>query len=170
MNICQWCGKEITRKDKKKYCSVECYQLATRKRQSERRKMNPKREPKPLSVKKCKNCGKEFMQKTSYQEFCCGDCSLKYHAQKIKLRSHIRRMAAKFGFELKNLEKIVNAKMRFFDNGERLRCPCASQDPDHYCGSPRCIADTVYKGHCCCKLFWSKKEPLLKQYIENFGD
>ena len=162
MKICQWCGKEITRTDKFKYCSQECYQKATRHNQNEKRKLIPKKEPQPLTVKKCKNCGKEFMQKVGQQEHCCYDCSLEYNCKKGKIREKIRRIAKKFGFELKNLDKIVNAKMRFFDDNERLRCPCDADNPDRYCGSARCIADVVYKGHCCCRLFWSKKEPLLK--------
>ena len=163
MRICQWCGKEITRTDKFKYCSTECYQKATRHNQNERRKLMPKKEPQPLTIKKCKNCGKEFMQKVGQQEHCCYDCSLEYNSKKIKLRSKIVRIAKKYDFELKNTEKIINAKMKFFDDGERHRCPCAQDDQDHYCGSARCIADTVYLGHCCCQLFWSKKEPLLKK-------
>lgn len=54
------------------------------------------------------------------------------------------------------------AKIRAFGDGNIHRCPCDADNPDRYCGSARCIADVVYKGHCHCNLFHSTKEPLLK--------
>lgn len=157
MKICAWCGKEITRTDKFKYCSQECYQKATRHNQNEKRKLMPKKEPQPLTVKKCKNCGKEFMQKTAHQIHCCYDCSLAYNAEKNKARARIKRIAKKHGFTLKNMEKIINAKTRFFAKEDFLRCPCDAGNPNRYCGSALCIADTVYKGHCHCNMFHAIK-------------
>ena len=118
---------------------------------------------------KCKWCGKEF-EKRDTQKFCCGDCALAHNQIIQNTKSKIKTIAKKYDFEIKNMDKIVNAKMMLFKNDNTMRCPCASQDTDHFCGSSRCIADTIYKGHCCCRLFWSKKEPLLKQYVENFND
>lgn len=157
MKICEWCGKEITRTDRFKYCSTACYQKATRHNQNERRKLMPKKEPLKLTTKKCKNCGKEFMQKATQQEHCCYNCSLEYNSKKMRLRNKITRIANKYNFELKNVEKIINAKMRFFDEGERHHCPCDSQNKNRYCGSALCIADTIYKGHCHCNMFHAKK-------------
>ena len=165
MRICEYCGKEITRKDRHKFCSPECYHQARIKQQNEKRKMTGRKEIQPLTTKKCKNCGKEFMQKTTHQEHCCYDCSLQYNAKRIGIRAMINRIAKKFDFEVKNADKIISAKIRFFKEGEYHRCPCASQDPDHYCGSARCIADTVYLGHCCCNLMHSKKKPLIEDKI-----
>lgn len=165
MKICEWCGKEITRTDKFKYCSQECYQKASKHKQNEKRKLLPKKEPQKLTMKKCKNCGQEFMQKVAQQEHCCYDCALEYNGKKGKLRANIQRIAKKFGFELKNMEKIINAKMRFFDDGERLRCPCDANNPNRYCGSARCIADTVYRGHCHCNMFHSKDKPVIEETL-----
>lgn len=165
MKVCEWCGKEITRTDKFKYCSQDCYQKATKHKQKEKRKLMPKKEQPILTMKKCKNCGKEFMQKVAHQEHCCYDCSLEYNCKKGKLRENIKRIAKKFDFELKNLDKIVNAKMRFFDDNERLRCPCDANNPKRYCGSARCIADTVYRGHCHCNMFHSKDKPVIEETL-----
>lgn len=118
---------------------------------------------------KCKWCGKEF-EKRDTQKFCCGDCALAYNQIIQNTKSKIKTIAKKYDFEIENMDKIVNAKMMLFKNDNTMRCPCAAQDPDHYCGSSRCIADTVYLGHCCCQLFWSKKEPLINNYIEKQKD
>lgn len=118
---------------------------------------------------KCKMCGKEF-EKRDTKKFCCGDCSLAYNQKLQNTKAKIKSIAKKHDFELNNVDKILNAKMMLFKNDNTLRCPCAAQDADHYCGSARCIADTVYLGHCCCQLFWSKKEPLINKYIEKQKD
>lgn len=110
---------------------------------------------------KCKNCKKEIVNPIR-KNFCGQECSYNYQRQRDKLKSKIKTISKHYDFDVRNEEKIINAKMLLFSNDNILRCPCLSQDPDHYCGSARCIADTVYLGHCCCQLFWSKKEPLLK--------
>ena len=111
---------------------------------------------------KCKNCGKEFEKKAENQVYCTPECYMKANEKRCKIKDKISQIARRFDFEVRNQDKIVNAKMIMFAADDVYRCPCLSQDQDHYCGSARCIADTVYLGHCCCQLFWSKKEPLLK--------
>lgn len=114
--------------------------------------------------RKCKYCGKEFeLSSWDNQIYCSKDCSYLYKLKYSALKNFLQKTAKEYDFELKNLEKIINAKMLMFGKGDLKRCPCLSQDPDHYCGSARYIADTVYLGHCCCRLFWSKKEPLLDE-------
>lgn len=117
-------------------------------------------------MKKCKWCGKEFEAKRHDQKFCSKDCSYFYDNTRANLSSYIKTLARKYDFKLENLDKVLNAKMILFGRDNPKRCPCLSQDPDHYCGSTRCIADTVYLGHCHCRLFWSKKEPLLEEKRE----
>ena len=116
--------------------------------------------------KKCLLCGKEFTAYSSGEVACTGDCKAIYNSQKKKILSKIATIEKKYDFQTKNVRPIVMAKIRAFGDGNVHRCPCLPQDPDHYCGSARCIADVVYKGHCCCRLFWSKKEPLLKDNKE----
>lgn len=118
---------------------------------------------------KCKWCGKEFEARDN-RVYCSWDCRYMAGTKRGNINQKIKNIARKYDFDVKNKNKIINAKMMMFAGGDLKRCPCLSQDPDHYCGSARCIADTVYQGHCCCRLFWSKKEPLLKQYVEKFND
>lgn len=110
---------------------------------------------------KCKRCGKEF-ESVSGKEYCSWDCRHESDRKTDLFNKAIKRIANKYNFEIKNKEKITKAKVMIFREGNLLRCPCDADNPDRYCGSARCIADVVYKGHCHCSLFWSKKEPLLK--------
>ena len=112
-------------------------------------------------MKICKMCGNEITR-TDRNFYCSGDCSAKANAILARTRSMIKRVAKKYNFEVKNKNKIINAKLLLFKTGNIKRCPCDADNPDRYCGSARCVADVVYKGHCHCSLFWAKKEPLLK--------
>lgn len=113
--------------------------------------------------RKCKFCGKEF-ELTSWdnQIYCSKDCSYLYKLKYSAFKKYIDGIAKKYDFELKNFDKITDAKMMFFGKEDLKKCPCDRDNPDRFCGSARCIADTVYKGHCHCNLFWSKKDPLIK--------
>lgn len=79
------------------------------------------------------------------------------------MKEKINSITKRFDFEARNIDKIMKAKIMIFKNGNIHRCPCDAGNPDRYCGSARCIADVVYKGHCHCSLFWSKKPPLLEE-------
>lgn len=106
-------------------------------------------------------CGNEIT-KNDRDSYCSGDCYVKANAILTRIRYIIKRTAKKYNFEIKNESKITNAKFLLFKNDNVKRCPCDANNPDRYCGSAQCIADVVYKGHCHCNLFHSKKEPLLK--------
>lgn len=106
---------------------------------------------------KCKWCGKEFEAKRHDQKFCSKNCSYFYKCIKVNLSSYIKITAKKYDFRLENLDEIIDAKITMFGKDNPKRCPCDSDNPERFCGSARCIADTVYQGHCYCRLFWSKK-------------
>lgn len=105
-------------------------------------------------VKKCKYCGKEITR-TDREVFCSQECAYTYKNHKLHCGRMIIRIAAKYDFDIKNFDKIVNAKMLLTPDNPK-RCPCDIDNPKRYCGSAQCIADTVYQGHCHCNLFWSK--------------
>lgn len=71
----------------------------------------------------------------------------------IELITLIDHVALKNKFNVKNADKIINAKMRFFAGGDLKRCPCDANNPLRYCGSEQCIADVKKDGHCHCNLF-----------------
>lgn len=110
---------------------------------------------------KCKMCGKEITRNDRLC-YCSVECYEKGNKIQNKIRLLIKKTAKKYNFEIKNEDKILNAKFLLFKNDDVKRCPCDANNPDRFCGSAQCIADVVYKGHCHCSLFWSKKEPLLK--------
>ena len=107
-------------------------------------------------MKKCKWCGNDFEVRNYNQVFCCEKCKKESNILRAKIRSRIKTIARHFGFEIKNMNKIINAKMLIFKNDNPYRCPCDASNPDRYCGSAQCIADTVYQGHCHCNLFHKK--------------
>ena len=108
---------------------------------------------------KCKYCGKEFENRDT-QKYCSTDCYFAYNDKKTRIKAKIKRLAEKYDFQLKNLDKIVNAKMMLFKTGDVTRCPCDADNQKRFCGSAQCIADTVYKGHCHCNLFHLKDSPI----------
>jgi hypothetical protein len=106
---------------------------------------------------KCRVCGKEFEPKTKNQIYCGVDCYQKQNKKYTKAYILIKAVQRKFGFSVKNIEKIVRAKTLLFDDDNLMRCPCDAQNKNRYCGSALCIADVVYKGCCHCHLFHSEK-------------
>lgn len=108
--------------------------------------------------KKCPYCGKEFTPKDN-QKYCGNDCYMAYNAEKLRTKAMIKRLAKKYDFDVKNIDKIVNAKMLLFVNGERKKCPCDATNPKRFCGSALCIHDVVHYGHCHCNLFHLKNFP-----------
>lgn len=154
---CKICGKEITALGRRYYCSEECAKEGNR-----IKARGYSGEPEWHKPIKCKMCGKEFIRTNTKQIFCNWKCQIKYKAQEKLIRNKIDKIANKMDFEVKNKDKIIKAKLMLFKNDDVTRCPCDANNQDRYCGSALCIADVVYKGHCCCQLFWSKKESLLK--------
>jgi hypothetical protein len=106
---------------------------------------------------RCRVCGKEFEPKQSTQKYCGYDCYAKQNEKYSEAYRIIKSIKKKFGFDVKNKDKIIRAKTIMFDKGEQHRCPCDSQNKNRYCGSALCIADVVYKGHCHCNLFFAEK-------------
>lgn len=105
---------------------------------------------------KCKWCGKEF-EKRDTQVYCSYDCARDYNDKVVSIKSKIKNIAKKYDFEIKNMDKIVNAKMMLFKHDDLKSCPCDSQNPNRFCGSALCIHDTIHKGYCCCNMFHAKK-------------
>lgn len=67
--------------------------------------------------------------------------------------SKIRATAARNGYEVTdNIDKIANAKLRFFGCQQWAKCPC---DPhsDRACISKHCKEDIAKDGVCHCNLY-----------------
>lgn len=109
---------------------------------------------------KCKYCGKEI-KRPDRLNYCSLDCYRKANNARYRISTKIDKIARDFDFEIKNKDKIIKAKQMIFKNADLSCCPCDANNPDRFCGSARCIADVVYKGHCHCNLFHYKKKPLL---------
>lgn len=107
--------------------------------------------------KRCKWCGKEFEPHCATHILCSYDCSHKYNHQKAVISRKIKLIGREFNFDVENKDKIINAKLMIFKDGNVLRCPCDANNPDRYCGSAQCIADVINNGHCHCNLFHKKK-------------
>lgn len=103
-------------------------------------------------MKRCKNCGKELPDDS--MTYCCRDCGYAYNSEVYKIKSRIQTIARKYNFRLENEDKIINAKIRFFNGDDTNRCPCDGNNPERFCGSALCIHDVVADGHCHCRLFW----------------
>ena len=70
-----------------------------------------------------------------------------------KIKETLIEIGKRCGFKVTdNLDKIANAKYRFFGAEDFRKCPC-SRDDEHYCCSQLCQTDIRAKGTCCCKLF-----------------
>ena len=149
---CKICGKEITAFGRRSYCSEECAKEGNR-----RNARGYEGEPDWHKPVKCKMCGKEFTRISGKQMFCHWKCQKKYQAQERFIKERIEKIANKRDFEVKNKDKIIRAKLMLFKNDDVTRCPCDASNPNRYCGSALCIADTIYKGHCHCSLFFAKK-------------
>lgn len=102
---------------------------------------------------KCKWCGKEI-QLIGRTKFCCPDCLYNFNLARATIDSRIRTIAKKNGFGMTdNRTKIEKAKIMLFKGGDYMRCPCSADDPERYCGSPKCINEVKEKGICHCHLF-----------------
>lgn len=80
---CQVCGKEFSRTEsdtRRKFCSEECRKVNGYRLRVKRMVENdlPQR-----SVKNCVYCGKEFMQKSPRQRFCCDPCRISFCNEKV---------------------------------------------------------------------------------------
>lgn len=102
---------------------------------------------------KCKWCGTEY-EPHDNRIFCHPDCRYKYNIQKKNIESKMRTIAKRNNFTITdNQLKIVKAKLMLFRGGDYMRCPCDAQDPERYCGSPKCTQEVLEKGICHCHLF-----------------
>ncbi len=108
-------------------------------------------------MKKCLKCGKEFEPASVYQKYCSEDCRTYVERRRNLTRATIDRIARKYGFDLQNENKIINAKMIIFKDGDTKFCPCDSANPNRYCGSALCLHDILHNGYCHCNLFHSRK-------------
>ena len=108
-------------------------------------------------IMKCKWCGKEF-ESVSGKQYCSWDCRRESDRKTNLFNKAIKRIADKHNFEIKNREKIINAKKMLFGGDNMLRCPCDAENPERFCGSARCISDVMEQGHCHCSLFWLKND------------
>lgn len=106
---------------------------------------------------KCKYCGNEITN-PKRTVFCSPDCAYNYSSDVYKIKNLIKTFCRRYNFDVKNADKIISAKIRFFHNGNVKRCPCDGNNPDRYCGSPLCMHDILEYGHCHCSLFWRKYE------------
>lgn len=104
---------------------------------------------------KCLNCGKDNPPSLSHRarKFCCKDCQQKYFNKKAKVKRLINRIAKEYGLQVRNVDKIVKAKLLLFKE-DLSRCPCMAQDVEKYCGSTKCLNEINKKGNCCCNLFF----------------
>lgn len=105
---------------------------------------------------KCLNCGKDNPPSLSARQrkFCCKDCQQDYFNKKAKIKRFINRIAKEYSLEVKNVDKIVRAKLMLFKDGNLHGCPCSADDVEKYCGSPKCLNEINKKGNCCCNLFF----------------
>lgn len=146
---CKICGKEFEPVSKRNvYCSRKCYYKSVMER-------SRGGDYKTFKPKICMNCGKEFTPKTKYQIFCSHDCyiDMSYFVQNTK--NKLIRIADNNCFIVNNLSKIVKAKRLLFRHDSMMRCPCAANDKDRYCGSPKCIQEIKENGVCHCGLYRS---------------
>lgn len=150
---CKVCGKELPMYGRRSYCSDACAKEGNRIRARgfERSEYNL---DEPI---KCAYCGKDFVRKYREQKYCSFSCKKEGTKLFAKVKRTIREVARKYGFEVKNEERILRAKKIIFKNGDLCRCPCDAHNPNRYCGSKLCIHDTVHKGHCHCNMFHEKK-------------
>ena len=150
---CKVCGQEITASGRRSYCSDKCAREGNR--IHARGYATPDFDiEKPI---KCAHCGKEFVRKQRHQKYCCWQCKEGDAAFYRPIKHLIKEIAKKYGFELKNEDKILRAKKMMFRDSDMTRCPCDAQNPNRYCGSKLCIHDTVHHGHCHCNMFHEKK-------------
>ena len=74
------------------------------------------------------------------------------------IKAKIEELAKFNGFELTgNVDKIINAKLRFFGEDDWRKCPCDRDNPGRFCCSTLCKADVKETGTCHCNLFKRKE-------------
>ena len=110
-----------------------------------------------MVVKKCPVCGKEFTVTNIDKKYCSYDCAYKIQSRKYRIRSKIDSISKQYDFTVKNKDKITNAKLIMFKDGDVHRCPCDASNPNRYCGSLLCLHDIIHNSHCHCQLFHAKK-------------
>lgn len=75
-----------------------------------------------------------------------------------EIKEKMEKLAKLNGFTLSdNVDKIINAKVRFFGENEWQRCPCDRDNNERFCCSQLCQTDVRVNGECHCRLF-EKKE------------
>lgn len=74
-----------------------------------------------------------------------------------RIKTTIKELAEINGFELSdNVDKIINAKLRFFGEENWSACPCCRDDSTRFCCSIQCQKDVKENGTCHCSLFKRK--------------
>ena len=144
--LCAQCGKPITRPDRRIFCSPDCaytYKLTH----------SHTSDFKPVEAI-CPWCKKKFIRETDARHYCSKECAYEYNKVKNKIRGKIKNIARIYGFDLKNVDKIVKAKIMLFKDGNVHRCPCDADNPSRFCGSAVCLHDVKVNRHCECRLFW----------------
>ena len=106
---------------------------------------------------KCKWCGKEFEKVQKNHIYCSKECRKENFNAGISLRRAIWRIKELNNLQVSNVSRIVNAKLMLFKK-DFMRCPCAGNDPERFCGSEKCMKEIKETGQCHCGLF-KKKEP-----------
>lgn len=70
-----------------------------------------------------------------------------------EIKATMKELAEINGFELSdNVDKIINAKLRFFGLEEWQKC-CCVRDDEHFCISTSCRNEIKQNGRCDCNLF-----------------
>lgn len=74
-----------------------------------------------------------------------------------EIKKEILKIAETNDFEVSNnIDKIINAKLRFFGEDEWRRCPCDRDNNGRFCCSTQCQKDVRETGACHCNLFKRK--------------
>lgn len=72
---------------------------------------------------------------------------------KGEIRIELEKIAKDNNYTLtNNVDRIINAKLRFFGESNWRNCPCV-QDSEHACLSDACRQQIESKGGCHCNLF-----------------
>lgn len=151
---CEICGKEFEPNFyNRKYCSKECGKEANRRHAAGRIGKAP-----IYPTRKCLCCGKEFTPRVKSQKYCNYKCHYVVIKKEQSIRCKIKSIAKVLKLDIKNLDKIINAKKLLFGGDDMARCPCDANNPERYCGSYKCMADIYNNGHCECRLFWLKND------------
>lgn len=75
------------------------------------------------------------------------------------IKKEIHFMASRHNYTVNNnVDKIINAKIRFFGEDSWERCPCDSSNESRCCISAQCHEDIKKDGNCHCNVFLLKRE------------